>query len=131
MQTIKIIDLLNTNDKPKKIQYKNYIWILDENGLYDNKDIAIDLDVYISSVQVCDLGRNLIDVLNDEVEIISDKPKKIDKIIIEYDNKDEICKLAYMNNCYELNPQEVIILDKIEELRNSVNYLLEKSDKDD
>lgn len=67
---------------------------------------------------------------NLDVEIIEEieKPKEIEKAIIEYDNKDEQCKLAYANSCYELSPQEVIILDKIEELRKAVNYLLKKED---
>ncbi|MCI9434058.1 MAG: hypothetical protein HFI86_02115 [Bacilli bacterium] len=113
MQTMKIIDLLNTNDKPKKIQYKNYIWILDENSLYDNKDIAIDLDVYISSVQVCDLGRNLIDVLNDEVEIIEDKPRfEIDDTGYIHTN----------NGAWKGRKMDI-------EFAKAINYLLEKSDK--
>ncbi len=58
---IKIIDLYNKKEKPKQIKYKNYIWNLDENNLYDCKDVAIDLDVYLASVQICDLGRINID----------------------------------------------------------------------
>lgn len=120
MQTIKIIDLLSTNDKPKKIQYKKYIWILDENGLYDNKDIAIDLDVYISSVQVCDLGRNLIDVLNDEVEIIEEKSKKIDDFKLRNEKGETLIGANMWAIYYKLN-----------ELTKAVNYLLEKSNKDE
>lgn len=128
MQTIKIIDLYNNiaNGKsvPERIKYFDCELIYNryfQDYQYISTSEHVTCEMLLENINGCNL--------NDEVEIIEDKPKKIDKIIIEYDNKDGICKLAYMNNCYELNPQEVIILDKIEELRNSVNYLLEKSDK--
>ncbi len=71
MKTIKIIDLFKMSNKPKKIKYKNHKWNL-TNNTYDNEKIAIDLDVYLASVQICDLGRSFVEVLNDKVEIIEE-----------------------------------------------------------
>lgn len=127
MQTMKIIDLFNDIANGKKLP-KTIIFDTETYHLNPNNHYVRECG---DTVKKLENDYNLLLCLNDEAEIIEEKSKKIDKIIIEYDNKDEICKLAYMNNCYELNPQEVIILDKIEELRNSVNYLLEKSDKND
>lgn len=123
---IKIIDLLNKNEKPKKIKYKNYIWNLDKNGLYDCEDIAIDLDIYLANVQVCDLRRNLIDVLNDEVEIIEERPKEIEKDIYN-------CHFKGNGSCYiESKGHEYdfpyYYVEKINEIIDKVNYLLKKEE---
>lgn len=119
---IKVIDLIDIKEKPKHIKVNNVDFYLNKlscnfRNLYLDENSKNWYDDYLL-------------VFNEGIEIIEEveKSKEIEKVIIEYDNKDEVCKLAYANTCYELSPQEVIILDKIEELRKAVNYLLKKDD---
>lgn len=64
-------------------------------------------------------------ILNDEVEIIKDKPKKIESLeLVSFPNFKEMCP----EERYVITAKEY---DKIEELTDRVNYLLEKSDSSD
>lgn len=124
MKFIKITDFLELNNKPKKFKYKNYIWTQPNNmNIYVNEE-NIDFETYLASVQICDLGRLFSEVLNDEVEIIEDKPKKIE----ELDNRyyDEV------NQCFGGKKElgEPVLVDKINEVIDKLNYLLEKSNKE-
>ncbi len=133
---MKVIDLLNkianNEEVPKKICYEEYIWTW--NGeTYDNKKECLFED-YINKKYV------ITDVLNDEIEIIEEKPKKIEEIKNRYDKQaiinykqanfnstdmKEICKtigflMQYLDEAR----------DTINDLTKAVNYLLEKeSDK--
>lgn len=103
---MKIIDLLNkianNEEVPKKICYEEYIWTW--NGeTYDNREQCLFED-YIDKKYV------ITDVLNDEIEIIEEKPKKIEKLSVKTNNHN-VRKVA----------------NKINEI---IDYLLEKeSDK--
>ena len=124
MKTIKIIDLLNLvyeNKAPKKILYKYCEYEFDkEANDYINKD-GLYLFAYLFD--------NERQALSFEVEII-EKPKKIEKIktngnefyseyIEAWIKKSEFDAYGeYLSN--ELNA----VIDKL-------NYLLEKSDKDE
>lgn len=119
MKTMKIIDLLNKiangEEVPKKIEYQGTEYIFDKSDykLYKDADLLTDdcLTRYINSV-----------MLNDRVEIIEDKPSKIEKItmctsgIMGYDGVENITT--------ELK-------NKINDVIDKLNYLLEKSDSND
>lgn len=123
MKTIKIIDLLNLvyeNKAPKKIKYDGEIFFY-SNCRYKTEDgwltLLGDKNIFYSNV------------LNYEVEIIEDKPKKIDEEqyfynYAEYDkNQHELDKVLYIIRA--LNRLE----KKCSDNAKALNYLLEKSDK--
>lgn len=129
---MKIIDLLvkiaNGEEVPKRVRYKNDEW-----------EFYKEFDDYLRVIN----GKNgtlfthyiLKDILNDEVEIIEDKPKKIGKMTVL--GKD--ITLGSMENWIdnELNDNEQKICSAIDiigiktnEIIIALNYLLEKSDKE-
>lgn len=115
---MRIIDLLNkianNEEVPNKIVYntrifrynkynKCYIWNC--NGT----------EYYLSTYY------RLENILNDEIETIEEKPKKIEEI--------DICSLdttcvSSVDRATRSNVNK--LLEKVEELTNAVNYLLEK-----
>lgn len=118
---MKIIDLLNLvyeKKAPKKILYKYCEYEFEE--LYDdykNKD-GLYLFEYLFTNEDYPLEK--------EVEIIEDKPKKIELLNIEeYHTSNPL--LAFNENAIELKINKLIENQK--EIANKVNYLLEKSDK--
>lgn len=131
---MKIKDFLELDNKPRKFEYKNYIWKREEClDIYFNKE-ELDFETYLASVQIGDLVRSFNEVLNDEIEIIEDKPKKIKKIetrsccgytnIIDIDETGE--------HHFTTNRKDIdIYIPKINELIEQVNYLLEKSDSNE
>lgn len=128
IKTMKVIDLLDINNKPKNFKYKKYIWKQQNNmNIYVN-EYNIEFETYLASVQICDLGRLFSEVLNDEVEILEDKPKNIDEIDI-IDNFTGLFGNTPMTEQLELNFQQVN--GKFNELTKAVNYLLEKSEDND
>lgn len=119
---MKIIDLLvklsNGEEVPKYISYykrisrkKDIMMVCKENIIYLLDQLEIEL--------------------NDEIEIIEDKPKKVEKIKpikmvgcnIEFKIGEEKTFLPTETMQYE------IAIHKINEIIKQVNYLLEKSDK--
>lgn len=115
---IKIIDLLNmiVNDEevPEKIKWgvHNFIWV-------DCKYKAID---ELSRPTLLDYIATYHDFLKDEVEIIEDKPKEIEKIEI---HEDEKCKNYYIINefgtkCY-MTKHSKIIANKLNEIIDKIN----------
>lgn len=122
---IKIIDLLKLVYKkkaPKKILYKycEYEFCSAIND-YKNKD-SLELFSYLFANEELSLFL--------EVEIIEEKPKKVNEehyfySYSEYNEiKHEVDKVLYIVR--GLNRLE----DKTKDLAKAVNYLLEKSDKD-
>lgn len=111
---MKIIDLLvkkaNGEEIPKKIRYGSYIMIYD---IYENDYRTSEQDYYDCDVKTYKwLFIDCIDIfadLNDEIEIIEEKPKKIEKLThLDFADK-------------------VAVGNKINEI---IDYLLEKeSDK--
>lgn len=118
MQTIKIIDLYNNlangKEVPKKIKYKEH------NLIYDKEDMHDYIYISLGGEITCDTLLENIDAnnLNDEVQILEDKPKKIDDFKLR-NEKGEILIGANMWAIYY----------KLNELTQAVNYILEKSDK--
>lgn len=120
---MKIIDLYNIIAKgevpPKQINYDGsiYNW---------------DLNKYLHYSDEFSRERNLLEgivtemCLNDEVEIIEDKPKKIENMgLFDLTIKDEENELGYTGVADTIET----VYCKLDEIIDSVNYLLEKSDK--
>lgn len=131
MKTIKIIDLLvriaNGEDLPIIKHDGKY-------GKYDKKDKCYRFynDKGCTSYFGSWFNRGLSSVgLNDEVEIIKGKPKKIEEISIQENRtvkyKDKFLE-TLLNHFYDL---DLGTRTKINELVERVNYLLEKSDEDE
>lgn len=109
---MKVIDLLNkiTNNEevPKKIKYNKKIY---EYSQKDNRYHNVQGGLDLSSI----FGDYNFNYLNDEIEIIEEKPKKIEKLP----------KHITDNACASKDLRE--IANKVNEL---IDYLLEKeSDK--
>lgn len=110
----KVIDLLdemasNKNYKPTFL-FKNCIYKYNAETKYYEPSFMGLYKMYM--------------ILNDEIEIIEETPKKIEEIDLT---------IAYLNNTFQeqcLN-DIVGIQNKINELVDKVNYLLEKSDSND
>lgn len=117
MQTMKIIDLYNGiadgKEVPKKIKYKEHSLIYDKEDMHDYIYISlggITCDTLLENIDASDL--------NDEVEIIEDKPKKIDDFKLRNEKGETLIGANMWAIYYKLN-----------ELTQAVNHLLEKSDK--
>jgi hypothetical protein len=123
---MKVIDLLNkianNEEVPKKIKYNKKIY---EYSQKDNRYHNVQGGLDLSSI----FGDYNFNYLNDEIEIIEEKPKKIETFNLMYpiskEYKGEIGALVSIYNS---------ILGKIDanvqDLIKAVNYLLEKeSDK--
>lgn len=125
---MKLIDLLvkianRDEDLPKEIEILGNNYILRHSTHMPNYFRKDKIGISISE----DLA--LIQCLTDEVEIIEDKPKKM------------IIPLTYEEYCEELNLKEdfnnpmINFLNctskTLNELAKKLNYLLEKSDKDE
>lgn len=124
-KTIKIIDLLNLvyeKKAPKKILYKYCEYeFYKRNNDYQNND-GLNLFEYLFQYEE--------QVLNLEVEIIDDN-KKIDKLEIVLSSSTCYCLRDEKGNLCSLNKHTRVIANKLNETINKVNYLLEKSDKDE
>lgn len=107
-----LLGLVKDGKAPKKIIYGycEYEFVKGFNN-YKNKD-GLYLFEYLFA--------NEYDALNKIVEIIEEKPKKIDEINFRNEKGETLIGANMWEFYYRLN-----------ELRNAVNYLLEKSDKDD
>ncbi len=111
---MKVIDLLNKIAKgeevPEKIKYNTKIYNWDEDAYLHYEDEYTPEEAFLEGIRT-DM------VLNDEVEIIEEKPKKIEecKSYEDFEGIDD-----YIEH----------LRDKINKLIKAVNYLLEKeSDK--
>lgn len=113
---MKIIDLLVKISNKEEVTYKlrclNEIWYYDKaNGNYKNAVFEDLFKVLYSKLTIYGL-------LSYEVEIIEEKPKKIEQINFR-NEKGETLIGANMWEFYY----------KLEKLRNAVNYLLKKEDE--
>lgn len=119
---MKIIDLLNKiangEEIPTKIKYGDYIYYLSEyhkDYVSDLSKNVIDTNTYFI-IELVNMNN-----LNDEIEIIEEKPKKIEKIQIDNGH------IIDGKTGYILKGAEMILANKI---NNIIDYLLEKeSDK--
>lgn len=124
---MKVIDLLNKIAKgeevPKEIEYQGAVYVFDEKDykLFKGANLLSKncLTTYINAV-----------MLNDEIEIIEEKPKKIEELksTISYYFTYEDERLT--EDFSGISKHLITNIDKINELTKVVNYLLEKeSDK--
>ena len=116
---MKVIDLLNKITKgeiPKKIKYRNATYIYDEKQ-EDYGFFFIDHYEYLLD------DIRIISQLNNEVEIIEDKPKHIEELK-EFDFGTFKGMTPY--EVFEATMEEY---KKFNELRKAVNYLLDKEGK--
>lgn len=124
MKTIKIIDLLNLvyeNKAPKKILYKYCEYEFDkEANDYINKD-GLYLFAYLFD--------NERQALSFEVEII-EKPKKIEKIKTNGNEFYSEYIEAWIKKS-EFDAYGEYLSNKLNAVIDKLNYLLEKSDKDE
>ena len=137
---MKVIDLLNkianNEEIPDKIYYKA-IYTYDKelkDYVYEFYDGGVEETEYL----FCKV--DLVSILNDEIEIIEEKPKKIEEIKKRYDKQAIInYKQANFNSSdmKEICKTIGFLMQYLDEARNTindltkaVNYLLEKeSDK--
>lgn len=120
MKKIKIIDLLNMivngEEVPKKIKHNNYIYELKSiydggrTTYYDESDNDFFSEVY------CDMQN-----LNEEIEIIEDKPKEIKKI--EFNAQNDIIDEEDDDWEYNTNDIDIYIAKKINEIIDVLNEL--------
>ncbi len=105
-----LLNLVHRKEAPKKIIYGYCEYEFDsEINDYKNAD-GLKLFSYLFGNETM--------VLAKEVEIIEEKPKKIAKINFRNEKGETLIGANMWEFYYRLN-----------ELRNAVNYLLEKSDK--
>ena len=127
---MKVIDLLvkiaNNEEVPKKIKWEDTIFAYSD---YDKDYLEFPFSEEEYKGLFCMKDSILTQYLNDEIEIIEEKTKKIKDfemmypISQEFDSEIGGLVSIYNNNFAELKR-------KIEELTKAVNYLLEKeSDK--
>lgn len=115
---MKVIDLLNkianNEEVPKKIKYKNKIYFRTWSDYMGDEPI----DEYYYDSEENSWNEELSLKLDDEIEIIEEKPKKIAKIpTLTYDGSSKAMKIH-------------ILKSHLEKTIEAVNYLLEKeSDK--
>lgn len=121
MKVIDLLKLIQEGKQPKEVIYKGkkYIWCKDmgdyrRDGCYEcllmTKIFEYDEHMHNS----------LYNMIYDEVEIIEDKHKKIERLNFNKDWKHGLC-LTYQ---YRL-------VDTLNEIIKELNYLLEKSDSND
>lgn len=137
MSKLTVIQLLNkianNEEVPKKIKYNKKIY---EYSQKDNRYHNVQGGLDLSSI----FGDYNFNYLNDEIEIIEEKPKKIEEIekieiiddsLISFDDKLQDIFIGGCNAkdiAFAIKNNEMI--NKINELQKAVNYLLEKeSDK--
>ena len=127
---MKLIDLLvkiaNGEEVPEKIKYNNceYKFNKDRND-YECAKIK-DWSLFYNKIGK---ANNMIDCLNDEIEILEDKPKKIKKIKFpENWNEHRNMTFEEFRKAYKINFE--ISANTINEIIDNLNYLLERSDKE-
>lgn len=118
IEIIELLNLVHDNKAPKKILYKycEYEFSPEIND-YKNKN-SLELFNYLFS--------NEEQALFLEVEIIEEKPMKIELLTLNQSKQ-----LVHENKYYSTRVADRILIEKIQELSKTVNYLLEKSDKDE
>ena len=123
---MKVIDLLNkianNEEVPKEIMYKTHYWKYNK----ERNDYRDEDNDFVFSCSNYDI----VGMLNYEIEIIEEKPKKIEELksTISYYFTYEDERLT--EDFSGISKHLITNIDKINELTKAVNYLLEKeSDK--
>jgi len=113
-----LLNLVHRKEAPKKIIYGYCEYEFDsETNDYKNAD-GLKLFSYLFDNEAM--------VLTKEVEIIEEKPKKIELLTLNQSKQ-----LVHKNKYYSTRVIDRILIEKIQELTEAVNYLLEKSGKDE
>ena len=122
---MKIIDILNdyANGKIKegfKFRYDNKDWVIEDDSIHSINRYSnyADMGDYVYFEDCFDLSN-----LNDEVEIIEEKPEHIEEL-----------KLVSFEEFKTMTPGEryrvtIAEYDRINKLIKAVNYLLDKENK--
>lgn len=122
---MKVIDLIvkiaNREEVPKKIKYRNVIWTYDEKNQDYAKNYENNDNLLCSLFCSC----RTLSFINDEVELIEDKPEKIK----EYKKNINLASSTNEERAVKIFKYLCDAFEKINELTKVVNYLLEKSDK--
>ena len=106
-----LLGLIKDGKAPKKIKYQNYKWVWTGD---DYKTIKGVKECFLITGQEYTW---VTEFLNDEVEIIEEKPKHIERI-----DDDDFREKNTMNEIF-------ILYRKQEEIRQAVNYLLDKEEE--
>lgn len=128
---MKIIDLLNKiankEELPKKIRlYNKTIYILNHNPLTNMDYYASEHSILLKDIDVYSL--------NYEVEIIEDKHKKIELLEINKDTGDNYYIVDFETRrhlYFGTDECEQKIIEQQNNIAKAINYLSEKSDKDE
>ena len=112
-----LLGLIKDGKAPKKIKYKNNIYEYDGETQNYCSPINMIWDFLI--------GKDIIALLNDEVEII-EKPKKIEKIEIYEDEDGHYFLNNRYNKIYIRCDETDFMADKFNELIDEINNLKEK-----
>lgn len=119
---MKLIDLLVKMEKgediPPKFKCDGYVWEYKETmkDWYSSKNQCYMFYEYFKE--------NLKNCLWYEVEIIEDKPEKIEKLNVKGN-----CLIDERGVGCSLNKHTIVIANKLNEVIDKLNYLLERSDK--
>lgn len=115
-----LLGLIKDGKQPDKVKYDDNIYIWNEDNY------LFDLHKYITD----SLGE--VDMFDKNIEIIEEKPKKIGKLNIEIENKttgNAFIRNEYGTKCF-LTKHSKIIAEKVNELIEKANYLLEEDKYD-
>lgn len=120
MKIIELYEMIASNMAiPKKIKYRNELW-------YINIPLSNYYRECSSEPLLC---ANIIDKLNDEVEIIEDVPKKIEKLDLITENGGEDIFCYEDNDGFEfttkINAKDKAIIDKINEIIDKIKEMEE------
>ena len=115
-----LLKLVKDGKAPKKIKFRNEIYEYKNNiedGFIDYVRIEKETNVnfYLSSY----IGNNYIsDIFTDEVEILDEEPKKIEKIA-----RCDSIKMTHYGELYKPTENEEILRIKINKLIDEINNL--------
>ena len=112
-----LLGLIKDGKAPKKIKYKNNIYEYDGETQNYCSPINMIWDFLI--------GKDIVALLNDKVEII-EKPKKIEKIEIYEDEDGHYFLNNRYNKIYIRCDETDFMADKFNELIDEINNLKEK-----
>lgn len=116
-----LLGLIKEDKQPKKIKFNNIVYVWSEDYYYNGEEHEIFEDIFSKRIAT------VFGSFEKCIEIIEDKPKKIEKLNIEIEN--ETTGNAFIRNehgtkCF-LTKHSKIIAEKVNELIDRTDYLLE------
>lgn len=107
-----LLTLIKEGKQPNRVKYKNIIYTWSGGNFYNNQ-MHDFLNEYIAEVKMFDK----------DIEIIEEKPEKIEPLEYEIVKEENILDPLHPIIKYRCSFESCI--DKLEEIRQAVNYLLE------